>query len=145
MGLLGGFQRTFYRDRSITLNFALLLNFDVGTCGRTNRVDVASGASNHSRNRVNRNLNLFTFHRSRLTLLNRTLAHHFFPAFLAFHHSYAVVLQNSVSDACLSNGLLSWTGRFRLLLLAMIIHSFVARMTLFLTAVGAVIAAVKSS
>lgn len=59
MRLLGGIQRALDGYPTIVLVFALLFDFNVSAGGRSNRIDVAAGAANNTRNRMNWHLYLF--------------------------------------------------------------------------------------
>lgn len=148
MSLLGSFQRSLDRDRSVALDLALLLDLDVGTSSGPDRIDVASSSANYSRDSVHRNLNLLALHRCGLALLNGALSNDFLPSFLTLYgSSYAAVLQHYACKTTLhaaSTSLLHRAGGFLLLLiLAVIIGSFAVGVTLLQTAVCIAVAAVE--
>lgn len=147
MSLLGSLQRSLDRNRSVALDFALLLDLDVCTSGSPDRVNIASGTANNSRDSVYRNLDFLALHRCGLALLNGALSNDFLPSFLTLHGGYAAVLQHSACESTLpaaSTSLLHWAGGFLLLLiLAVIIRGFAVGVTLFQTAVCIAVAAVE--
>lgn len=125
------------------MNFALLFHFDVGTGGRPDGIDVASGTAYDPGDGVHRDLNLLAFHYGgRLALLNGTLADDLLPALLALHRGpgwHRAARQHGTTHLLASSAraarLLGGTGRFLLLFAVVVRSSFAVRMILLQVAV----------
>lgn len=125
------------------MNFALLFHLDVGTGGRPDGIDVASGTAYDPGDGVHRDLNLLAFHYGgRLALLNGTLADDLLPALLALHRGpgwHRAARQHGTTHRLASSAraarLLGGTGRFLLLFAVVVRSSFAVRMILLQVAV----------